>query len=133
MNPISASIHQPDRFGRLTRRIAFLAVLILSIAACGGDSTDTVSATGGGGESTATVTIDNFEFVASELTVGVGTTVTWRNVQAANHTVTGDDGEFDSADLPEGAEFSQIFDTAGTFTYHCEIHPTMTGTVIVEG
>lgn len=136
MNPISTSIHQPKRIGSSTKRIVLLAVLVAAIAACGGDSTDTVPATvtdGGGGGGEATVTIDNFEFVSPELTVGIGTTVTWRNVQAAEHTVTGDDEEFDSANLPEGAEFSQIFDTAGTFTYHCEIHPTMTGSVIVEG
>ena len=121
------------RVRRLGRTMVVIALGTLTLAACGGDSADTVSATDAGGEGTATVTIDNFAFSPPELTVGTGTTVTWTNVQAADHTVTGDDDEFDSAELAEGAEFSQIFDTVGTFTYHCEIHPNMTGTVTVEG
>jgi hypothetical protein len=61
-----------------------------------------------------------------------GSTVTWMNSGAAPHTVTADDGAFDSDRLAPGASFSQPFDTAGTFTYHCEIHPQMTGTIVVS-
>lgn len=109
--------------------------LALALVACGGDSTTTTAATSGGGGSSdsASVTIDNFAFSPASLTVATGATVTWTNNQTANHTVTGDAGEFDSAQLPDGASFSQTFDTAGTFAYHCEIHPNMTGTVTVEG
>jgi len=105
----------------------------LGLAACGGDSTDTAPVEDAGAGGTAAVSIVDFAFAPAELTVSTGTEVTWKNDQAASHTVTDDDGEFDSANLAEGAEFSQTFDTAGTFTYHCEIHPTMTGTVTVEG
>ena len=57
--------------------------------------------------------------------------MTWTNSGAATHTVTADNGAFDSGRLASGATFSQTFDTAGTFTYHCEIHPQMTGTIVV--
>jgi plastocyanin len=45
--------------------------------------------------------------------------------------VTADDGSFDSGSLATDATFSQTFDAAGTFAYHCTIHPSMTGTITV--
>ena len=45
--------------------------------------------------------------------------------------MTADDGSFDSGNLAPGATFSQSFSTPGTFTYHCNIHSSMTGTVTV--
>jgi hypothetical protein len=48
-----------------------------------------------------------------------------------NHTVTADNGEFDSGVLGKDKSFSHLFDTAGTVEYHCEIHPNMTGIVVV--
>jgi plastocyanin len=66
------------------------------------------------------------------VTVRVGTRVTWTNRQPAiQHTVTADDGSFGSAQLSAGASFSHVFTTAGTYAYHCSIHPDMTGTVTV--
>ena len=79
----------------------------------------------------AAVTIVDFAFQPASLEVPAGTAVTWTNSGAAPHTVTADDGAFDSARLAPGANFSQTFGTTGTFTYHCEIHPQMTGTVVV--
>jgi plastocyanin len=46
--------------------------------------------------------------------------------------VTADDGAFRSDRLGSGATFSQTFAKAGTFAYHCAIHPGMTGTVTVH-
>ena len=48
------------------------------------------------------------------------------------HTVTADDGSFDSKSLASNATFSQTFAKAGTFAYHCAIHPGMKGTVTVQ-
>jgi plastocyanin len=79
----------------------------------------------------AAVTIVDFAFQPASLEVTAGTTVTWTNSDAAPHTVTADNGEFDSGRLAPGASFSQTFDAAGTFTYHCEIHPQMAGTIVV--
>lgn len=78
------------------------------------------------------VSIIDFAFEPAELTVAMGTTVTWTNDDDVTHTVTADDGAFDSGNLPSGETFSHTFDEAGTFPYHCEIHPGMTATVVVE-
>ena len=78
------------------------------------------------------VTIQDFKFSPNTLTVPVGTTVTWTNADSTQHTVTADDGSFDSGPLDPGATFSQTFTTAGTFTYHCNIHSNMTATVTVQ-
>lgn len=119
---------------RWVRNAAIAAALALSLVACGGNSAATTTTSPpSSGSDTAAVNIDNFAFNPGDLTVSVGTTVTWTNAQATEHTVTGDDENFDSANLPEGASFSQVFDTAGTFAYHCTIHPSMTATVTVSG
>ena len=79
-----------------------------------------------------TVSISSFSFQPAELTVAVGTTVTWTNNDSASHTVTADDGSFKSGTLGNGATFSQTFATPGTFAYHCAIHSSMTGTITVH-
>ena len=61
----------------------------------------------------------------------VGETITWRNDDAVTHTVTADDGAFDSRDLPPGESFSFTFDRPGTTRYRCAIHRFMTGEVDV--
>ena len=78
------------------------------------------------------VTISNFAFSPASITVPVGTKVTWTNQDSATHTVTADDGKsFDSKGVAQGATYSFTFTTAGTFAYHCAVHPDMKATVIV--
>jgi plastocyanin len=77
------------------------------------------------------VSINNFAFDPPVLTVTVGTTVTWTNLQDVPHTTTSDTNEWNSGNLAPGASFSHNFATEGTFTYHCTIHPNMTGTIVV--
>jgi plastocyanin len=71
-------------------------------------------------------------FSPADLTVDAGTTVTWRNTDGTSHTSTSDATGWNSATIPPGGQFSFTFATAGTFPYHCSIHPGMTGTVIVR-
>jgi plastocyanin len=78
------------------------------------------------------VTIRDFQFTPANITIKVGDTVTWTNDGPSVHTVTADDGSFDSGDLSVGKTFSHRFQTAGSFGYHCSIHPFMTATVIVQ-
>ena len=78
------------------------------------------------------VEIENFAFVPAAIQIAVGDTVTWENYDTAPHTVTGDNGEFDSGNLNTDQTFSHTFDAAGTFAYHCNIHPNMTGSVVVQ-
>ena len=61
-----------------------------------------------------------------------GETVEWANVSERRHTVTADDGSFDSGDLFGGDHFSQTFDSVGAHPYHCTVHAVMTGEVDVR-
>ena len=81
-----------------------------------------------------TITIKDFTFSPAVLTVKTGTTVTWVNEDGASHTVVSDDGSkfpFTSPQLANGDSYPMAFTQAGTYTYHCSIHPSMKGTIIV--
>ncbi|MBI4312339.1 MAG: cupredoxin domain-containing protein [Chloroflexi bacterium] len=69
-------------------------------------------------------------YVLPTLNVNVGTTVTWAQRDLEGHTVTAP-GLFDSGILDEGKTFSYTFTKAGTYTYTCTLHPSMTGTITV--
>jgi plastocyanin len=77
--------------------------------------------------------IKNFAFSPQTITVAKNTKVVWTNNDTTTHTVTGDNGNDpgNSPSIPPGGTFSYLFDTAGTYTYHCSIHPSMTGTIVV--
>jgi YVTN family beta-propeller protein len=83
------------------------------------------------GPGAVTAVIASFAFPET-LRIKAGQAVSWTNNDAVPHTVTADDGSWDSGDIASGKIFSQIFQKAGTFTYHCSNHPAMTGTVIVS-
>lgn len=76
------------------------------------------------------IVIKNFTFNPSPLAVKMGETVTWSNEDSTVHRIKSD--TFNSSDLQTGDKFQFTFNTKGTFVYNCGIHPTMTGTVIVE-
>lgn len=79
-----------------------------------------------------TITIADFAF-GGVTEVAVGTTVVVTNTDAAPHTWSADDGAFDSGALGEGETFEFTFTEAGEFAYHCNFHPSMTGTIVVTG
>ncbi len=78
------------------------------------------------------IEISGFAFVPATVTVTVGTTVTWTNLDSAAHTVTSETDLFDSGNLARNATFSYSFADRGTFSYYCANHPYMKGEVIVE-
>ena len=79
------------------------------------------------------IKIRDFAFVPDVILIPVGTTVRWTNEGAVNHTVTSDTaGLFDSGTLGSGASFEYRFDGPGIYAYHCDLHPGLTGTVIVS-
>lgn len=82
-------------------------------------------------QNVVTVPIRDFFFDPAEITIDSGTTVMWVNEGSHPHTVTSDDGQFDSETLNPGDSFMVTFSGQGTLTYHCEIHPFMTGSVTV--
>ena len=104
----------------------------------GTTSTPIATATQAGNGQTVIITDSSgsFAFSPATLTIKVGTMVTWKNSTAASHTVTSDDGKsFDSGTsnpIAPGGTFSFTFTTAGTFPYHCAIHPFMKATIIVQ-
>jgi plastocyanin len=78
------------------------------------------------------VTISGFAFSPATLNISIGTTVTWTNEDSVNHTVTSPSAGFDSGTLANGTTFSHTFNAAGDFEYHCTIHSSMVGHIIVK-
>jgi plastocyanin len=97
--------------------------------------TATTAAGNGKAVTITTNSSGSFAFSPAVLTVKVGTTVTWTNMTQAGHTVTSDDGKsFDSGisnPIASGGTYSFTFKQAGTFPYHCQIHPFMKATITV--
>jgi plastocyanin len=125
--------------------------IVLVAAGCGGDDDNAGSATtrpaatttaparstpatpttgGSTAQMKVTVDIKDFTFVADNVHVAVGGTVTWTNSDGQNHTATSA-GNFDSGTIEPGKSKTVTFDKAGTFEYACSFHPFMTGTVVV--
>ncbi len=135
--------------------VLFGSLLVAGLAlGCGGGSggyptsshttsTGGGTTTTGGGTTPASVTVADYSFMPSSVTVKVGTTVTWTNYGGTAHTSTADNGGWDSGQLASatggaygmggsaGGSFSHTFDAVGTFSYHCSNHASMTGTITV--
>ncbi|WP_439926011.1 cupredoxin domain-containing protein [Nitrobacter sp. JJSN] len=77
------------------------------------------------------VMIDNFTFEPAQLTVKVGTTVTWTNRDDIPHTVVSA-GKFRSKALDTDDQYSFTFTSAGDYKYFCSLHPHMVGMIRVE-
>jgi plastocyanin len=120
----------------------FVPVALLVLGACGGGSD---AATGSSSNPTGPtipstpatpvasnqIEVDNDVFSPGNITVPVNTTVHWTwGADARAHNVTFTDGS-GSGDLTAGGTFDKNFATAGTFNFHCTIHATMTGSVLV--
>ncbi len=120
-----------------------IVVLAVVVAACGGGgSSDTTAAPGSGATTTAgsasgggtevEVIMTNRSYDPETVTIKAGDTVTWVNEDAPQHDVVADNGEFKSDLFDKGQTFSFTFTQAGTYPYHCSVHPGMTGTVTVQ-
>jgi plastocyanin len=77
-------------------------------------------------------TLGNRAYTPDDLEIAVGTTVTWTNTDSVDHTSTSDGSGWNSGSIAPGGQFSFAFQSAGTFSYHCAIHPGMIGTVVVR-
>jgi plastocyanin len=106
-----------------------IALTLLVAIGCGSSTTPANSC---GSSANANVNATDAKvFSPSQTTITHGQSVCWQNNGAAAHTVTSNDGSFDTS-LPSGQIFVHSFPTAGTFPYHCTIHSTMTGTITVN-
>ena len=107
-------------------------------AADGSSAPDTEAASTAPASGDVNVDIADFAFSPDPLDIAVGTTVTWTNKDSFAHTAsaTGEASAagiaFDSKNLGSGNSYSYTFAKAGTFTYRCAIHNSMTGTVVVK-
>jgi plastocyanin len=79
-----------------------------------------------------TISIKDFAFLPQTITIAVGTTVIWKNLDGEPHTVRGADEQVRSNALDEDEAYSVKFDKPGTYKYGCSIHPRMSGTVVVK-
>lgn len=79
------------------------------------------------------VDIRDFAFGPNPVQVPVGGTISWTNQDAVPHTATADQRDvLQSGAIAPGTSFTQVFDAAGEFSYFCEFHPNMLGTIVVE-
>lgn len=78
------------------------------------------------------VSIEGFAFNPADITAKVGQTVTFTNGDSAPHTATLDDGSCTTPNIANGASDGLTFTTAGTYPFHCNIHPRMKGTITVS-
>jgi plastocyanin len=118
----------------MTQRFAMTlaAFAVLAAAGCGSSSTSP-------SQSTADVTVQmvgdkgNQSYSPNPTTMKVGQTIAWHNADSITHTSTKDGGGFDTGNVNAGANSAPIaMSTAGTFTYHCTLHPGMIGTITVQ-
>ena len=108
------------------------AASVLLASGCGSDSSGDGGTANNPAPPAGDVLVQNDLFNPATLSVPAGTTVTWAwDSDGQTHTVTFDDGSDNSGQKSSGT-FQHTFSSAGTFAYHCEIHPTiMKGTITV--
>jgi amicyanin len=105
--------------------LLIVTLLVSGISGCGtGPQEETTQ------QDDNTVIIEDYKYHPAELTVKAGDTVTWINKDKMKHNARGE--SFDTGLLATDESGEIVFDSAGTFEYHCTPHPYMTGTVIVE-
>ena len=117
--------------------VGLMSALSLVIAACGADTPDPTPTPSPPAQQ-APEGHDSVmqSFTLQDITVPVGTAITWTNLDSPNHTVTAgasgeQTGEFNSGRIGKSSTYTHTFDQAGTFAYFCTVHPSMLGTVTV--
>jgi plastocyanin len=84
------------------------------------------------GRDSVTAVVQDFMFRPARLEIAAGTTVVWTNGGQVVHTVSAEDGSFDSGPIEAGERRAITFSRPGTFTFHCTPHPFMRGEVVVR-
>jgi plastocyanin len=97
----------------------------IGLAACGASAKNAAAPA-------AQLTIKNFAFSPTPLTAKVGDTITIMNNDTTDHTVTDSGGSFDTGHIAPGTTKTISVTKAGTYSYHCNIHTTMRGTIQVS-
>ena len=89
-------------------------------------------AKGGSAVTGTAVEMRAMAFSPQRLAASAGATIEWTNRDQVAHTITADDGSWDSGPIEPGATWRRTFDTPGTFAFHCTPHPYMTGAVVIR-
>src|SRR5262245_33605920 len=84
-----------------------------------------------GNGSSPTIHMKNSVFSAANVSISAGTNVVWMNDDTKVHTVTADDGSFNSGDIQPGSSYNYTFKSNGTFAYHDTHNSSMTGIITV--
>lgn len=121
-------------------RIVVSLFIMGSTAACGGSSASSPTAPGGAPPASGvevsivpgSSTLADKAYAPNPIAVSVGGTVTWTNNDTRTHDATSNTGAFASGSIAPGQKYSTTFMSAGSFPYHCTIHPGMVGTVVVQ-
>jgi plastocyanin len=116
----------------LLSALALATLLLLAACGGGGSAGGGTKGIGSAGPTPGAIVMKDFSFQPGSIDVTAGTSVTWTNDDPEAHTVTADDNSFDSKQMASGQTFSFTFQKAGTYKYHCSIHPSMVGQVVVK-
>ena len=112
-------------------------VVAAALTGCGGGGTAGKAKAGSGdtaagGASGNAITIANFKFDPTPLKAKSGTKITVTNTDSAVHTITASDKSFNSKELKKGQTYSFTAGKPGKYTYICDIHQYMKGTLEVS-
>jgi plastocyanin len=125
-------------------QLALLTIVSIVLVGCGGNASNptspspspTPSSTSTGTSAVSipmgASSLGSNAFNPNPLTVSVGATVRWTNDDTITHTSTANNGTWNSSNVLPGGHFDFTFQAAGTYAYHCAIHPGMVGTVVVQ-
>ena len=126
----------------VSRALAALAIAssALAVGACSSSGSTATAPpastsappTKGAPTSSAALTIKNFSFSPTPLAVKAGQTVSITNNDSTDHTATDNGGAFDTGHIAPGTTKTVTLTTPGTYHFHCNIHPTMTGEIDVS-
>lgn len=123
---------------RMFYRSAMLAAALGLLASCSNSSTTPTDPGTGGNADQASVTVPQSDaygqtvFDPHSVNISVGGQVQFSNTDSIEHHPTADDGSWNGDLGANGGAFSHTFTTPGTYSYHCSIHPNMTGQIVVK-
>ena len=124
----------------MVKPYSFLRLVIVAtgasmlMSACGSDSSSP-TAPSTAADVTVTIQANNASnsYAPNPVSMRLGQTIAWRNADSITHTATQDSGGFNTGSVAAGAtSAATMMNTAGTFAYHCTIHPGMVGTINVQ-
>lgn len=118
----------------ITAGLSLALCSTLFLTSCGKDDDPDYNSGGNNNPppATNTITMSNMRYSVGSLTVKAGATVTWVNDDEMSHTVTSDNGTFNSGNLKKGDTYKYTFNDIGTYPYHCGLHTEMKANIVVN-